>query len=89
MINDSKHSSTNFSNRLPSWLIFLVPLILLVGLVIFFWVTNPIQPSKANLPPIENLNIQRIDINPDGFHIQITNAGRRKQPTQSFGVSFN
>lgn len=61
--------------KLPTWLTALIPLILLAGLVVLFLNTNPIQVSSGELPPIENLTIERIDVVAGGFEVHITNGG--------------
>jgi zinc transporter ZupT len=50
--------------------------ILLIGLVFLFLNTNPIQIATGELPPIENLNIQRIDLPEPGLiELEVVNAG--------------
>jgi zinc transporter ZupT len=61
--------------RLPTWLTILLPLVLLAALILLFINTNPIQVTSQNLPPVENLNIQRINVTKTGFELHITNAG--------------
>ncbi len=63
------------SSRIPLWLQWLLPLILLAGLVLLFVYTNPIQVATAELPPVEDLSVQRIDVTATGFEVHITNGG--------------
>lgn len=61
--------------NIPTWITVLFPLVLLGGLIVLFLNTNPIRVSRANLPPVENLDIQRVDVTPNGFEVHVTNAG--------------
>ena len=63
------------NSKIPTWLSVLFPLILLGGLVYLFINTSPIQVSSAELPPVEDLNVQRIDVTETGFEIHVTNGG--------------
>ena len=65
----------NLTNRVPTWIIVLIPLVLLAGLIVLFVYTNPVRVTTADLPPVENLNIQRIDLSPNHLEIHVTNAG--------------
>lgn len=63
-------------SRIPLWVIALLPLVLLAGLVALFLNSNPIQVSSAELPPVEELSIQRIILPAPGqMEVQVTNAG--------------
>ena len=62
-------------SRLPIWLMVILPLVLLAGLIALFSATNPINVSTADLPPIEDLTIQRIDVTATGFEIHVVNGG--------------
>lgn len=59
----------------PTWLTVLLPIVLLAGLIILFINTNPIRVHTAALPPVENLNIQRVIVTDTGFELSVTNAG--------------
>ena len=59
----------------PTWLTILLPLVLLAGLIVLFINTNPIQLATSNLPPVENLSIQRVNVTKTGFELHLTNAG--------------
>ncbi|HUF38981.1 MAG TPA: hypothetical protein VMN57_10690 [Anaerolineales bacterium] len=62
-------------SRLPIWLMVILPLVLLAGLIALFAATNPINVSTADLPPIEDLTIQRINVTTTGFEIHVVNGG--------------
>ncbi|NJN44517.1 MAG: metal transporter [Anaerolineae bacterium] len=61
--------------QLPTWLMVALPLILLAGLIALFINTNPIQVATGDLPPIEDINVQRVNVTATGFEVHITNAG--------------
>ncbi len=60
---------------IPLWASWLIPLVLLAGLIVLFINTNPAQVSHGELPPVEDLAIQRIDVTANGFEVHVTNAG--------------
>ncbi len=61
--------------RLPGWLTGLIPT-LAVGLMLtLFSVINPLAMFNNNLPPIENLFIDRIRVVEDGFEVSVLNNG--------------
>ena len=63
-------------SRFPLWLISIGPLVLLAALVLLFINTNPIQIVTTDLPPTENLTIQRITLPEYGvIRLQVINAG--------------
>ncbi|NIW43389.1 MAG: metal transporter [Gammaproteobacteria bacterium] len=67
-----KQTSKSFS----TWGYVVIPLILLVGLIFLFLNTNPIQVATGDLPPIETLNIQRIELpKPGMIEMEVVNAG--------------
>lgn len=69
-------TNENTQNRFPLWLIAIGPLVLLAALVALFINTNPIQVATADLPPIEDLSIQRITLPDFGvIELEVTNAG--------------
>lgn len=61
--------------QLPAWLTGLIPL-LVMGLMLFlFTAFNPLALFNSNLPPIENLSIDRIRVVEDGFEVSVLNSG--------------
>lgn len=63
-------------SKFPTWGYILIPVILLIGLVAIFLNTNPIRVAKGELPPIENLNIQRVKLPEPGLiELEVINAG--------------
>jgi zinc transporter, ZIP family len=58
-----------------TWLIALVPLGLLAAMIAFFVITNPLKGLSGDLPAIESLTIQRVEVTPDGFQFDVVNGG--------------
>ena len=68
--------NTKSNSQIPTWGFMLFPILILVGLIFLFLNTNPIQIATQNLPPIEDINIQRIDLPESGLiELYIINAG--------------
>ncbi len=63
------------TSKIPTWVTVLVPFVLLAALVVLFINTNPIQVATADLPPVENLNFQRIVVTETGFEVHVINGG--------------
>ena len=63
------------SRRLPAWLTGLAPLLAMGLMLILFTVVNPLAMFTGNLPPIENLSINRIRVLADGFEVNVLNTG--------------
>lgn len=67
---------TTIRKRSYTWVFIVLPVILLIGLVFLFLNTNPIQIATGELPPIENLSIQKVNLPEHGLiEIQVVNAG--------------
>jgi len=62
-------------SRLSSWLIGLLPLAALALLLLLFARTNPLALFQADLPPIESLTLERIQVVPEGFIVSLVNGG--------------
>lgn len=58
-----------------TWLMSLLPLGLLAALLAIFAFSDPLSIFKSDLPPIENLTVQRIVVTPDGFRMTVLNGG--------------
>lgn len=67
--------NTGFIKRLPTWVILVIPLVLLFLVIFLFLQTNPVKVASEDLPPVENLSIQRIKLLPGKFEVQVINAG--------------
>ncbi|MBW8012414.1 MAG: metal transporter [Chloroflexi bacterium] len=69
-------NTQNFPVRkIPTWVIAVFPLVLLAGLIALFVNTNPIQVTTSELPPIEDLSFQRVNLTRDHIEIKVTNSG--------------
>lgn len=61
--------------RLPGWLTGLIPVLAIGLLLLLFQMVNPLALFNQNLPPIENLSIERIRVVDDGFEVTVMNSG--------------
>jgi zinc transporter ZupT len=61
--------------RLPVWLSAILPLIALGGMLAFFILGNPLALFSQNLPPVEVLNFERVQVIDDGIRVQVVNGG--------------
>jgi zinc transporter ZupT len=61
-------------NDLFVWLAALVPLGLLALMLVLFAITNPLALFTADLPPVEDLSIQRVTVTGEGFQFDVVNA---------------
>jgi zinc transporter ZupT len=60
---------------LPWWVSGLIPLLALGLMLAVFAFGNPLALFTANLPPVENLNLERIRVVEGGFDITLVNGG--------------
>jgi zinc transporter ZupT len=66
----------SITDKFPTWMILVFPLVLLLALVFIFLNSNPIQVSGSEIPPIESISIDRIMLPEHGkIEIRVTNAG--------------
>ncbi len=63
--------------QLPTWLLGLVPLVVLAFVLLAFMASNPLSDLRKGVPPIENLTIQRVRFvsEPRGIVVNVTNGG--------------
>ena len=61
--------------QLPAWLTGLIPLLAMGLMLLLFTAVNPLALFNSNLPPIENLSIDRIRVVEDGFEVSVLNSG--------------
>ena len=74
MITSSEVKS-NPGRRIPLWVSILIPLAAVGLMLVLFALGNPLSLFTANLPPIEDLNIERIRVVAGGFEVALVNAG--------------
>jgi ZIP family zinc transporter len=61
--------------RVPTWLLYAAPLIVLAGLIAVFALGNPLAAFTANVPPVEKLSFEPVRVVPDGFRVTVVNGG--------------
>jgi zinc transporter ZupT len=57
------------------WIAALLPLVLLAGLVALLVRSSPIRDLRGELPPVEVIAFQRVEVRPDGIHLTVLNDG--------------
>ncbi|MBI3158942.1 MAG: metal transporter [Chloroflexi bacterium] len=66
----------NFLSRIPLWVLAVIPLALLAALVLLFVNTNPLAVTSAALPPVEELDVQRVTLPEPGLIVlEVVNGG--------------
>lgn len=63
------------AHAIPLWLSGLLPLVALGVMLVVFTLSNPLALFTANLPPLEELSIEKIRVVEDGFEVSVVNAG--------------
>ncbi len=61
--------------NIPLWVAVLVPLAAIALMLALFAFGNPLSLFTANLPPIEDLNLERIKVVDGGFEVTVFNGG--------------
>jgi len=74
MITSSEKKSNPLRN-LPLWVSVLIPVLAIGLMLVLFAYGNPLSLFTANLPPIENLTLERIRVIEDGFEVTLVNGG--------------
>lgn len=74
-MNNQTNVDTATRSRFPTWLMILLPFIALALLLSVFAFTDPLALFKADLPPIEDLIFQRIEVFDGGFRVDLINGG--------------
>ena len=72
-IEESKETAPVRSLPLWAWIGF--PFLLIVVLLIVFTLGNPLALFTADLPPIEQLNFERVRVTETGFQATLVNSG--------------
>jgi hypothetical protein len=60
---------------IPLWIAVLIPLAAIGLMLALFAFGNPLSLFTANLPPIEDLNLERIKVVDGGFEVTVVNGG--------------
>jgi zinc transporter, ZIP family len=68
---------TDEKTHLPTWLLGLVPLVVLAFVILGFIAMNPLSDLRKGVPPVEELTIQRVRFvsEPRGIVVNVTNGG--------------
>jgi len=74
MITSSEKKS-NPSRNIPLWVSVLIPVLAIGLMLVLFAYGNPLALFTANLPPIENLTLERIRVVEGGFEVTLVNGG--------------
>ena len=62
-------------NKIPRWLLAIIPLVLLGGVLWLFVQFAPLHSLVGDLPPIEELTIERAELQPEGIILHVVNGG--------------
>jgi zinc transporter ZupT len=73
MTSTEKKAETR--RNLPLWITVLIPLAAIGLMLALFAYGNPLSLFTANLPPIEDLSIERIRVVDSGFELTVVNGG--------------
>ncbi len=74
---DEMPSTSPTSSRftIPRWLLAALPLVLLGGVLWLFVQLAPLHRLVGDLPPIEDLTIERAELRPEGIILHVINGG--------------
>ncbi len=67
--------NSSLTDRIPKWMWAVIPLVLLVGSVIVFLTTNPLEPLGVDAPPVEKLTVERTRLDDNGIHLKVRANG--------------
>ncbi len=62
-------------NKIPKWLLAVIPLVLLGAALWLFVEFAPLRALVGDLPPIEELTIERAELQPEGIVLHVVNGG--------------
>ena len=71
----TSENKSNPGRSIPLWVSILIPLGAIGLMLALFAYGNPLSLFTANLPPIEELNIERIRVVDGGFEVTLVNGG--------------
>jgi ZIP family zinc transporter len=69
------NSGPGSRSKLILWFWILVPVLAIGLMLVFFVFGNPLSVFTANLPPIEDLTIERVRVLDGGFEVSLVNGG--------------
>ncbi len=73
-VNNSAEKNTSNPTASP-WLMGFLPLVALIAVIAIFLAIDPLAIFTEEVPPIEELELQRIVLNDDGFELHVINSG--------------
>ncbi len=59
------------SQHLPPWIWIVIPVALLLGSIVLFFATDPLEPLGVVAPPIEEVTVERTTLDDEGIHLSI------------------
>lgn len=68
-------AETKARNKLPVWFWVLIPILAIILMLVVFAYGNPLSLFTADLPPIEDITINRIRVMEGGFEVSLVNGG--------------
>lgn len=71
----SDHQEQKGFLGLPLWITAVLPLVVLGLMLSIFFFGNPLALFQADLPPVEDLSVQRVVVVDDGFELSVINNG--------------
>ncbi|MES0359634.1 MAG: ZIP family metal transporter [Anaerolineales bacterium] len=74
-ITTASEKKSNPSRNIPLWVSVLIPVLAIGLMLLLFAYGNPLSLFTANLPPIEDINVERIRVVEDGFEVTLVNGG--------------
>lgn len=74
-LTTTSEKKSNPSRNIPLWVSVLIPVLAIGLMLVLFAYGNPLSLFTANLPAIEELNLERIRVVEYGFEVTLVNGG--------------
>lgn len=72
---DELNAEPGSGRKFPLWFWIIIPILAIGVMLVFFAFGNPLSLFTADLPPIEDLTIERIRVLEGGFEVSLVNGG--------------
>jgi zinc transporter ZupT len=72
---DELNAEPGSGRKFPLWIWIIIPILAITIMLVFFAFGNPLSLFTADLPPIEDLTIERIRVLEGGFEVSLVNGG--------------
>jgi zinc transporter ZupT len=72
---DELNAEPGSGRKFPLWIWIIIPILAIGVMLVFFAFGNPLSLFTADLPPIEDLTIERIRVLEGGFEVSLVNGG--------------